>query len=56
MFYDDPAAELQGDEAGPVSPAALRHQSGLLSSEGTEGLSGHTVAHISAGSPALTVG
>ena len=56
VFYDDPAAELEGDEAGPVSPVAVRHQPGLLGSQGAEGLGGHTVAHIGAGSPALSVG
>ena len=56
VFQDDPAAELQGHEAGSVRPVALRGQSGLLGSEGAEGLRGHTVAHIGAGAAALTVG
>ena len=56
VFQDDSAAELQGDEAGSVRPVALRGQPGLLGSEGAEGLRGHTVAHISAGAAALTVG
>ena len=56
VFHDDPPAELNGDEAGPLSPVTLRGQSGLLGSEGAEGLRGHTVAHISAGAAALTVG